>query len=178
MKIIMLCSGQGNQKALAHKIHERVPLHAIALCDGKQTSSPKPGHLSRRLRDLIRVILTGGLFRRAWFGMLDHYERIFPAFPIPPLMQCEDVNAQDIISLIEAERPDLVVVSGTGLLRKRLIDAICRHGKVMNLHTGISPYVIGSPNCTNWCLALREFDMIGNTVMWLDAGIDSGNVGR
>lgn len=46
----------------------------------------------------------------------------------------------------------------------------------MNLHTGISPYVNGGPNCTNWCLANKKFSYIGNTVMWLNEGIDSGNL--
>jgi hypothetical protein len=48
--------------------------------------------------------------------------------------------------------------------------------RIMNLHTGISPYVRGAPNCTNWCLAIRRFDLIGNSVMWIDEGIDSGNL--
>ena len=46
----------------------------------------------------------------------------------------------------------------------------------MNLHTGISPYIKGGPDCTCWCLFLKEFSLIGNTVMWLDNGIDSGNI--
>lgn len=73
-------------------------------------------------------------------------------------------------------RPDMVLVSGTDLLQQPLIDLMGRHGRVMNLHTGLSPYVRGGPNCTNWALALGGFDLIGNTVMWIDAGIDSGNL--
>ena len=46
----------------------------------------------------------------------------------------------------------------------------------MNLHTGISPYIKGGPDCTFWCLCLKEFDLIGNTIMWIDSGIDSGNI--
>jgi methionyl-tRNA formyltransferase len=47
---------------------------------------------------------------------------------------------------------------------------------ILNLHTGLSPYVKGGPNCTNWCIANNQFDLIGNTIMWLNAGIDSGNI--
>jgi methionyl-tRNA formyltransferase len=46
----------------------------------------------------------------------------------------------------------------------------------MNLHTGLSPYVKGGPNCTNWCIANNEWHLTGNTIMWLNAGIDSGNI--
>ena len=46
----------------------------------------------------------------------------------------------------------------------------------MNLHTGLSPYVRGGPNCTNWCLATGRPWLIGNTTMWIDEGIDSGDL--
>jgi methionyl-tRNA formyltransferase len=70
----------------------------------------------------------------------------------------------------------LVAVSGTNLVGRKIIaEAASRRG-IVNLHTGISPYVKGGPNCTNWCLATRKFDLIGNTVMWLDPGIDTGNI--
>jgi methionyl-tRNA formyltransferase len=69
--------------------------------------------------------------------------------------------------------PDLTIVSGTNLVGKKVIGA---SAKIVNLHTGISPYVKGGPNCTNWCLAKNWFHLIGNTVMWLDSGIDTGRI--
>ena len=47
---------------------------------------------------------------------------------------------------------------------------------ILNLHTGLSPYIKGAPNCTNWCIATEQYHLIGNTVMWIDSGIDSGNI--
>ena len=47
---------------------------------------------------------------------------------------------------------------------------------IVNLHTGLSPYVKGGPNCTNWCIANNEWHLIGSTIMWINAGIDSGNI--
>jgi len=47
---------------------------------------------------------------------------------------------------------------------------------ILNLHTGVSPYVKGGPNCTNWCIATNQFHLVGNTIMWIDEGIDSGNI--
>ena len=46
---------------------------------------------------------------------------------------------------------------------------------ILNLHTGVSPYIKGGPNCTNWCLA-NNYYLIGNTIMKLDKGIDSGAI--
>ena len=47
---------------------------------------------------------------------------------------------------------------------------------ILNLHTGLSPYIKGGPNCTNWCIATKQFHLIGNTIMLVDIGIDTGNL--
>jgi len=47
---------------------------------------------------------------------------------------------------------------------------------IINLHTGLSPYVKGGPNCTNWCIANNQWGLIGNTILWLSSGIDSGHI--
>jgi methionyl-tRNA formyltransferase len=87
-----------------------------------------------------------------------------------------DVNAASVAALIAREAPDLVVVSGTNLLRAPLIEQIAGRARIMNLHTGISPYLKGGPNCTNWALALDRLELIGSTIMWLDRGIDTGAI--
>jgi folate-dependent phosphoribosylglycinamide formyltransferase PurN len=176
MKIILLCGSQGNQKALAHRIHSAIGLEEIVLWNG--TSSRKI-HFAKSLTTIwqkICTILTVSFYRRAWFGMLNFYEARFPEFPIEPSLICNDINDNEVLKRIADLKPDLVVVSGTNLLRLPLIETIVRYGRVMNLHTGIAPYNKGGPNCTNWCLYLREFGLIGSTVMWLDSGIDSGNI--
>jgi len=170
MKVVLLCNVSGNQRALAHRLAQRFALAAIGVIAIPPPSKPVP------FLGKLALAAVGLPFRRAWFGMLGHYDRLFPAFPDVPLSRHQGVNSASVVSLIEAERPDLVLVSGTDLLRKPLIDRIMESGRIMNLHTGLSPYIKGGPNCTNWALALGEFDMIGNTIMWLDAGIDSGNI--
>jgi hypothetical protein len=68
-----------------------------------------------------------------------------------------------------------VLVSGTNLLSDATINTLPQ-ARIMNLHTGLSPYIKGGPICTHVCLSLGRPDLIGNTVMWIDKGIDSGNI--
>lgn len=171
MKTLFICNDQSNQRALANKLASQVNVDGIVIIEGKSATS-RTSSLIRRSAGFI----AGLPLRRAWFAMLRHYERHFPRFPQPPLLRALDVNDPEVFDLIAQRRPDLVIVSGTNLLKQPLISKIQEFGKVINLHTGISPYVKGAPNCTNWCLALGRFDLIGNTVMWIDAGIDSGNL--
>ncbi|MGZ8835434.1 MAG: formyltransferase family protein [Pyrinomonadaceae bacterium] len=97
-------------------------------------------------------------------------------FPEAPTVRVKNVNDPATIRTIEEISPDLIIVSGTNLVGKRILEMASQRIGAVNLHTGLSPYIKGGPNCTNWCLAERSFHLIGNTVMCLDPGIDSGNI--
>lgn len=176
MSIIMLCSGQGNQKALAAKIHKEVTLDCLVVFKFREKRLRHLNQYTNRLSRAFNALCTFFIYRRVWFGMMRHYGDRYPHFPITPTITTDDINHSSVIDLILRRKPTLVIVSGTNLLKEPLIEAIKKTGAVLNLHTGISPYVKGGPNCTNWCLFNRRFELIGNTIMWLDKGIDSGAI--
>ncbi|MEN8220298.1 MAG: formyltransferase family protein, partial [Pseudomonadota bacterium] len=120
--------------------------------------------------------LVGYPFAVAWQELQKSYKTRYPTFPDVPLLRVNNINDLDSVRAIEKYAPDLVVVSGTNLVGKQIIKLASNKKGIINLHTGISPYIKGGPNCTNWCLAEQSFHLIGNTVMWLDQGIDSGNI--
>lgn len=69
--------------------------------------------------------------------------------------------------------PDVVLVFGTGILRKALLDAF--DGRLINIHLGLSPYYRGAG--TNfWPLVNGEPEYVGATIHYLDAGIDTGPI--
>ena len=60
--------------------------------------------------------------------------------PIEPKLDVFDINSQVVIDEINKLKPELVIVSGTSLLHINIIKEIQKYGKILNLHTGISPY--------------------------------------
>lgn len=168
MKVVAIFGKDANQRALAHRIHRLVPLAHIGIIQ-------LPASTKRRklIRSAVSITLARSL-RKAWLGMMRHYEERFPAWPSVPTSAHSSANAAELVEVIQGLKPDLILISGTDLLRHATLEQLS--AKVMNLHTGISPYIKGGPNCANWALALGEFDLIGNTVMWIDAGIDSGAI--
>lgn len=169
MRTLALVGTGEQQRALLHRLHGAAPLSEVGLVHIPRQFDPG---LSQRL-----AMATVGLpLRAAWRSVMEHYRKLHPALPDVRHEDHDGVNADSVVAQVERLRPELVLVSGTDLLRQPLINAIQRHGRVMNLHTGLSPYIRGGPNCTNWALALGEFGLIGNTVMWLDAGIDTGRI--
>lgn len=172
MKILLLCRKANNHRALANRLHDAVRLSGIALCD----PVPKSSRRFERLVAAASMRTIGRPLGKAWAAMQADCARAYPELPLAPALNVNDINAPDVIRWLEVEAPDLVLVSGTNLLTSNTIAAAQKTAPILNLHTGISPYARGGPNCTNWCLANGQPRMIGNTILWLDAGIDSGKL--
>lgn len=173
MRIVILTGRQANQKALCHKIARVSDIAAIVVSDNVPRRRPAMSKRARAFLNRVGNRVAGRPFVDVWFRLLAEYERVYPEFPDAPLVPVRNVNDSATLDALAKYAPDLTVVSGTNLVGKKTIHAA---GKIVNLHTGISPYVKGGPNCTNWCLARNWFHLIGNTVMWLDAGIDTGRI--
>jgi methionyl-tRNA formyltransferase len=173
MRVLVLTTDQPNQTALVRKLAGVCEIVGVVL------SSNVPRRRSRRIRSLTNRIAAhtvGRPLTHAWDSMLERYAAQHDGVPAARRVEVDNINDPLTLSTIEEMAPDLVAVSGTNIVGPELIEAAGRARGMVNLHTGISPYVKGGPNCTNWCLARGWFRLIGNTVMWIDAGVDSGNL--
>ena len=173
MKIIILCDAQPNQVALANKTAKQFQLAGIVIerpAQNKKWKVTFSQFIEKALNKTVFISLS-----KTWFNMLGHYEKIYPDFPEVEAIHVPNINTSETVNFINRIKPDLIMVSGTSLLRKKILELPIPLG-IINLHTGLSPYVKGAPNCTNWCIAENKMHLIGNTVMWIDAGIDSGDL--
>lgn len=171
MKIVIWIGNEPNQKALANKIQQLIPLSGI-VTESKQSSQKITFKL------IIEKVIEKCFFPslgKAWINMGNYYSQTFTTFPDVQRIDVENINSKEVFEFTKQIQPDLILVSGTRLIKKHMFELPTSIG-VLNLHTGLSPYVKGGPNCTNICLANREFHLIGNTIMWIDEGIDSGNI--
>ena len=90
-----------------------------------------------------------------------------------PVTYCDDFHSENIISLMTLSNPSLVVFTGGGIVRQALLD-IPRNG-VVNCHMGILPEYRGM-DCYVWAILNGEFENIGLTTHFMDAGIDTGPI--
>jgi methionyl-tRNA formyltransferase len=171
MKIILWIGNEPNQKALANKLHEVFPITAI-VTETRQSKS----NLTIRLiiEKVVEKIFLSSI-GKAWWGMLKNYEEKYPKYPNTEILEVENINSETAYDFTNKYKPDLILVSGTRLVKEKML-AINPSIGILNLHTGLSPFVKGGPNCTNWCIANKDFHLIGNTIMWIDKGIDTGNI--
>jgi methionyl-tRNA formyltransferase len=171
MKIILWIGNEPNQRALANKIHNKFPLTAIVTESREHKRKITIKKIFEKGIEKIFLRIIGA----AWFNMLNYYEKKFPAYPPVPILDVENINSDKVLDYTTERNPDLIIVSGTRMIRKKLLSIKPVIG-ILNLHTGLSPYIKGGPNCTNWCISKKNFHLIGNTIMWIDEGIDSGNI--
>jgi len=93
-----------------------------------------------------------------------------------PHLHVHDVNQPSAIDFLRQLRPDCLVVDGTNLLRAPYFDGtLPRDLKIINIHTGLSPYARGG-NCNLYCILHSQPQLVGVTVHYIDAGIDSGDI--
>jgi folate-dependent phosphoribosylglycinamide formyltransferase PurN len=169
-KVLAIVGDAPNQVALISKLHKVRPIDHLVLI--KKDNRPIRKKSMRQLFVSASVNLP---FRKAWQDLLAHYGSQYE-LPKIEKVYASSANDQLVIDLLIEKKPNLVLVSGTDILRDMVINVAKSYGRIMNLHTGVSPYIKGGPNCTNWAIYLNRFDLIGNTIMWLDGGIDTGNI--
>ncbi|MBK8497701.1 MAG: hypothetical protein IPL52_02510 [Flavobacteriales bacterium] len=88
-------------------------------------------------------------------------------------LDTRDVNAPDIVHRVAAERPDLVVVYGTGLLRAPLL-ALPVKG-TLNAHSSMLPHYRGARS-EFWQCYNDDPSAVGITVHLVDPSVDTGSI--
>ena len=83
------------------------------------------------------------------------------------------INSEKVISDLIRLNPSLIITYGCSIIKSKLIDHFNR--RIINVHLGLSPYYFGSG--TNYhCLVNNEFQFEGYTFMYMDYGIDTGEI--
>jgi folate-dependent phosphoribosylglycinamide formyltransferase PurN len=90
------------------------------------------------------------------------------------IIQCvSSVNEERAKSILLSNVPDLVIVSGTRIISKQIIDSI--PASFINIHAGITPKYRGVHGMY-WALVNNDEDHAGVTVHFVDKGIDTGKI--
>ena len=92
---------------------------------------------------------------------------------MPSFIAKGNINREEVVKEIINLKADLIVCYGSSLIKSELLEIY--QGRFLNVHLGLSPYYRGSG--TNvWPLINAEPDMVGATFMFIDAGIDTGQI--
>ncbi len=88
-----------------------------------------------------------------------------------PNHHISSVHDKKLDELINCEQPQLIVINGTRILKKQLLNSIpC---PVVNIHVGITPAYRGVHG-GYWALRNKQPHLFGVTLHYVDTGIDTG----
>ena len=83
------------------------------------------------------------------------------------------INSLETVKIIKNLNPDLIVLFGTSIIGKELIDLYPQ--RIFNLHVGLTDKYRGS-SCNFWPIHDRRVEFLGATVISINSGIDSGEI--
>ena len=93
-------------------------------------------------------------------------------------MKCQDLfrnwySTNECMAILEKLDVDIILVYGTSIIKGAILHKY--HRKILNVHLGLSPYYRGSG--TNYFpFVNNEPEFCGATYMYLDEGIDTGEI--
>lgn len=91
----------------------------------------------------------------------------------PNVFKPKSINDPEVVNFVNDLRPDVIIVSGTGIIKKDIIDNINTH--LLNMHVGITPKYRGVHG-GYWALINKDSENCGVTVHLVDKGIDTGGI--
>ena len=87
--------------------------------------------------------------------------------------EVDSINSDETIRLLKEYQPDVVVVNGTRIIKKEVLDSIA--APFVNTHVGITPKYRGVHG-GYWALTENDHEHCGVTVHLIDTGIDTGGI--
>jgi len=130
----------------------------------------------KRWRDYI--YMTYHNWRRTLLGLNSYRSKYFSdACLVPPGRVCPQttvdyINDPKVVEMLVDAKPDLTIIMATSILKCEVLEAA---STIINVHGGFLPYYRGN-HCFFFALYNREFDKIGSTIHFVNAGIDTGDI--
>lgn len=125
---------------------------------------------------LFSVLLAPVLRRKAAqrkAALVQQYDLTGTGFNNSNTHYVSSVNDAAAIALLQQLQPDIVVVNGTRIISRKVLQ--CIPALFINMHVGITPLYRGSHG-GYWALYNNDINNFGTTIHLVDAGVDTGKI--
>ncbi|MCO6497391.1 MAG: hypothetical protein J5I50_06980 [Chitinophagaceae bacterium] len=105
--------------------------------------------------------------------IIQQFELNTSPIPAEVLTEASSVNSPQVIDLLKSIQPTLIVVNGTRIISKKVLDSV--DATFINTHAGITPKY-RNVHGAYWALVNKDPEHCGVTVHLVDPGIDTGYI--
>jgi len=184
MKIIFACRECPASYYIASRLKQEKLLHGIIIESGVSARKRKINRLLKKTKvwqlpvvflDIFSLFI---YYRLQIYSILNYVTREFAVHDFPhgvSKIYVEDINDTKCMEFLQKENPDIFVVRGTAILKSHII-AIPRK-YVLNIHGGIVPEY-RNVHSAFWAYIKRDYKNIGTSIIFLDEGIDTGDIAK
>jgi methionyl-tRNA formyltransferase len=181
-KIVMLCNHGDSSRIVYHRLSQHFDITKVVMED----SVSKKKMIQRRIKKLGIVTVFGQLIfqvgickflkksgRARIAEIKQEYDLNTSEMPADSVVEVNSVNSDNTYQLLQSINPDIVVVNGTRIISKRILE--CCDAIFINTHSGITPRYRGTHG-GYWALVEGNLKNCGVTVHLVDPGIDTGEI--
>jgi methionyl-tRNA formyltransferase len=105
--------------------------------------------------------------------ILEKYGLQDTPLPTEKVINVQSINSAECISLLKKINPELVIVNGTRIISKEVLNST--GVKFVNIHAGITPKY-RNVHGAYWAIVNNDISNCGVTVHLVDPGIDTGKI--
>jgi folate-dependent phosphoribosylglycinamide formyltransferase PurN len=182
MKIIFACRHSPAAYYIAHSLAEKDLIEAIIIESGTQARAAKLRRVLRKssiislpitFLDLTSITLYSYLCNK---DLKKHLLLQYQIHDFPkeiPKFYIDNINESSCLEFLRAKNPDILIVQGTSILKREVI--AIPYQFILNIHGGIVPEY-RNVHSDFWALLMGDYAHIGTSIIYLDEGIDSGDL--
>ncbi len=161
MRIVVLTSNSTRHMFLANCLAENTNELVVSECSPHDTVRPQTPLIKENFRLRFET-------EQECFPDNDAFHA--PTVPIIYRELCQGY----VCDIIKNFQPQYIMAFGSSIISGSILNLVPKN-RFINLHLGISPYYRGSG--TNfWPFVNGELEYVGSTIMYLDSGVDTGNI--
>ncbi|AKD01946.1 formyl transferase [Pontibacter korlensis] len=182
MKVVLLAGRSASTPLIYNYLSKEISFEAVLIED--KVSSRQL--LKRRIKKLGYGVVFGQLVFQTLFvkllrktsqkrinEILSQYELDTRPIPDEEITYIPSVNDESAIAKLIEIAPDIVVVNGTRIISKNVLETV--PATFINMHVGITPGYRGVHGAY-WALVNEDKSNAGVTIHYIDQGIDTGKV--
>jgi folate-dependent phosphoribosylglycinamide formyltransferase PurN len=181
-KIVLVATACDATNIVYHALQQEFGVDTVII-EGKESTKK---FLQRRVKRLgvltvfgqvcFQLLISKGLSflsKKRYKDIVASHKLNPSTIPLHKIKFVSSINSQESIALLQQLNPDVVIVNGTRIIAKKVLDSVTC--KFINTHAGITPMYRGVHG-TYWALVNNDAANSGVTVHYVDQGIDTGNI--
>lgn len=181
-KILLICGKGTSSKIVYNALEKEFGVVNVIVEDKESTKI----FLKRRIKKLGIFTVIGQLLFQIFIvkfmtlisknrikNILEANELDVSEIPEDKTLHVSSINNQNAIDIIKTLQPDLIVINGTRIISKKVLNS--SESKFINTHAGITPKYRGVHGMY-WALVNDDLQNSGVTVHFIDEGVDTGKV--